>query len=91
MHSLAGDEEFLRALVRAALQEVLEAGDDGGLARREGRTERWDGRATGRAITAGMVVRIAGQHMYLWRAVDHEARSSRSWSSVVATGLRPSS
>ena len=38
-----------------------------------------------------MVVRIAGKQMYLWRAVDHEARSSISWSSVVETGLRPSS
>src|SRR5437764_9362352 len=34
---LAEDEEFLRALVRTALQEVLEAGDDRGCGRREGR------------------------------------------------------
>ena len=38
-----------------------------------------------------MVVRIAGKRMYLWRAVGHEGRSSRSWTSVVETGLRPSS
>jgi hypothetical protein len=32
---LAEDEEFLRALVRMALQEVLEGGDDGGARRRD--------------------------------------------------------
>jgi putative transposase len=37
---LAEDEEFLRALVRAALQEVLEAEDDGGARRREGERSR---------------------------------------------------
>ena len=34
---LAEDEEFLRAVVRTTLQEVLEAGDDRGARRREGR------------------------------------------------------
>jgi transposase-like protein len=38
-----------------------------------------------------MVVRIAGKHMYLWHAVDHEGEVLESWSSVVETGLRPSS
>src|SRR5713101_7722221 len=38
-----------------------------------------------------MVVRIAGQHMYLGVPSITKARSSRSWSSVVETGLRPSS
>jgi len=32
-----------------------------------------------------MVVRIAGKRMYLWRAVDHEARSSTCLSSAGAT------
>src|SRR6266852_4508548 len=44
---LAEDEEFLRALVRTALQEVLEAGDDGGAERREGRR---GGGATGLSV-----------------------------------------
>ena len=35
-----------------------------------------------------MVVRIAGKRMYLWRAVDHEARSSTCWSRVAATAGR---
>jgi transposase-like protein len=37
-----------------------------------------------------MVVRIAGERMYLWRAVDHErVRSSTCWFSADATaGLR---
>src|SRR5438128_318225 len=36
-----------------------------------------------------MVVRIAGERMYLWRAVDHEARSSTCWCSAAATAGRP--
>jgi transposase-like protein len=49
---LAGDEEFLRALVRTALQEVLEAE----MMRRWGprrASVRWAGWATVRAITGG--------------------------------------
>jgi len=38
-----------------------------------------------------MVVRIAGKRMYLWRAVDHEARFSTSWFSAGETGALPSS
>jgi transposase-like protein len=38
-----------------------------------------------------MVVRIAGQHMHLWRAVDHEGEVLEILVSVVETGLRPSS
>src|SRR5882762_10118205 len=38
-----------------------------------------------------MVVRIAGKHVYLWRAVDNEGEVLRSWSSADETGLRPSS
>ena len=49
---LREDEEFLRALVRTALQEVLEAEmtEALGAERANGRRA---GRATGRAITAG--------------------------------------
>jgi len=39
-----------------------------------------------------MVVRLAGERMYLWRAVDHEGRSSACWFSADATvgrRLRP--
>src|SRR5215469_12435022 len=32
-----------------------------------------------------MVVRIAGERMYLWRAVDHEGESSTCWFSIGAT------
>ena len=35
-----------------------------------------------------MVVRIAGKHMYLWRAVDDEGGSSTCWSSAGATSGR---
>ena len=35
-----------------------------------------------------MVVRIAGERMYLWRAVDHEARSSTCWYSAAAIAGR---
>src|SRR5712691_9407743 len=38
-----------------------------------------------------MVVRIAGKHMYLWRAVDHEGEILEILTSVAETGLRPSS
>jgi putative transposase len=48
---LREDEEFLRALVRPALQEVLEAEMTGALGAEKG--ERGAGRATDRAITAG--------------------------------------
>jgi putative transposase len=37
-----------------------------------------------------MVVRIAGMRMYLWRAVDHEARFSICWCSAAATSARHS-
>jgi len=49
---LAGDEEFLRALVRTALQEVLEAEMTEAWAprRASGRRAGW---VIGRAITAG--------------------------------------
>ena len=49
---LAGDEEFLRTLVRTALQEVLEAEmtKRWGPRKASGRRAGW---ATGRAITAG--------------------------------------
>ena len=49
---LAEDEEFLRALVRMALQEVLEAEMTEALGAEKG-SGRWVGRATGRGITAG--------------------------------------
>ena len=49
---LAADEEFLQALVRTALQEVLEAEMRTPWAPRRA-NERRDDRATGRAITAG--------------------------------------
>jgi hypothetical protein len=49
---LAGDEEFLRGLVRAALQEVLEVemSEALGPRRASGRRAGW---ATARVITAG--------------------------------------
>lgn len=52
MALLAGDEEFLRALVRTALDEVLEAEmtEAPGAAKGERTAVRW---ATARAITAG--------------------------------------
>src|ERR1700738_2192101 len=37
-----------------------------------------------------MVVRIARKRMYLWRAVDHEARSWTYWFSAGATSAQPS-
>ena len=37
-----------------------------------------------------MVVRIAGRRMYLWCAVDHEARFSTCWFTTVATSGRHS-
>jgi transposase-like protein len=49
---LAGDEEFLRALVRTALQEVLEAEMMEALVAERGSERRADW-VTGRAITAG--------------------------------------
>ena len=49
---LSKDEEFLRALVRTALQEVLEAEMTRPWAPRRANGRR-AGRATGRAITAG--------------------------------------
>ncbi len=49
---LAGDEEFLRALVRTALQEVLEAEMTAALGAEKGERRRAD-RVIGRAITAG--------------------------------------
>ena len=50
---LSEDEEFLRALVRTALQEVLEAEMTEALGAPRGANGRRAGRATGRAITAG--------------------------------------
>jgi transposase-like protein len=38
-----------------------------------------------------MVVRIASKHMYLWRAVDHKARFSKSLFSADGTNAQPSS
>jgi transposase-like protein len=49
---LREDEEFLRALVRTALQEVLEAEMTEALGPRRANGRR-AGRATGRAITGG--------------------------------------
>ena len=49
---LAEDEEFLRTLVRAALQEVLEAEMTEALGAEKGERTA-DGRAIGRAITTG--------------------------------------
>ena len=49
---LAEDEEFLRALVRTALHEVLEAEMTEALSAEKGQRRRGD-RAIGRAITAG--------------------------------------
>src|SRR5260221_6809863 len=36
-----------------------------------------------------MVVRIRGEQMYLWRAVDQEGESSTFWCSAGATSGRP--
>jgi transposase-like protein len=35
-----------------------------------------------------LVVRIAGERMYLWRAVDHEGEVLDSWCSAAATAGR---
>ena len=50
---LAEDEEFLRALVRTALQEALEAEMTEALGAEKGERRRRAGKAIGRAITAG--------------------------------------
>jgi putative transposase len=49
---LRADEEFLRALVRTALQEVLEAEMTEALGAEKASGQR-SGRVTGRAITGG--------------------------------------
>jgi transposase-like protein len=48
-------------------------------------------RASDRWHLDEMVVRIAGKHMHLWRAVDHEGEVLDTWFSADGTSAQPSS